>query len=377
MKNKIIFSDEQKTDVVDLYEKLHMSTRTIADKYNCSNSTIRRLLQSCNVQFRDRYNSAQKKIQISEYQVVSDMYNNGMTIYEIANSFNCSVGPVIKALKHMNVQMRPNGFTKEDALKMYNMYNDGLSLDKIASLYETDRHTVGRVLKRNELFIDRKTYHCNEHYFDSIDTPNKAYILGLLWSDGCNFDKTGVIKLQLQERDKHILEEISIETSSDMPLYFTPLYEKNHNWSNTYTLTFRSRHMSDVLKSYGMVPRKSLVLEFPHWMSCDLYSHFLRGYMDGDGSISVNTQGISRVSMVGTTMFLYTVKDICTNLGIKSSIRLKNDSDVVATLYITSASGRISFLNYIYQGAGLKLNRKYNKYQQILEQHNINNSLVS
>ena len=355
MKNKIIFSDKQKREIIDLYEKSHMSTRTIADKYNCSGSTIRRFLKNCDVQFRDRYSVVQKKIQTSDYQVVVDMYNTGMTIYEIANHFNCSVGPVAKALKYMNVQMRSNGFTKEDALEMYQIYKDGLSLDKIANLYETDRHTVGRVLKRNELFVDRKTYHCNEHYFD----------------------KTGVIKLQLQERDKHILEEISIETSSDMPLYFTPLYEKNPNWSNTYTLTFRSRHMSDVLKSYGMVPRKSLVLEFPHWMSCDLYSHFLRGYMDGDGSISVNAQGVSQVSMIGTTMFLDTVKEICTKLRIKSSIRLKNCSDVIATLYITSASGRISFLNYIYQDTDLKLNRKYQKYQQILEQYNINNSLVS
>ena len=81
--------------------------------------------------------------------------------------------------------------------------------------------------------------------------------------------------------------------------------------------------------------------------------------------------------MVGTTMFLDTVKEICTKLRIKSSIRLKNCSDVIATLYITSASGRISFLNYIYQDTDLKLNRKYQKYQQILEQYNINNSLVS
>ena len=25
----------------------------------------------------------------------------------------------------------------------------------------------------------------NEHYFDAIDTPEKAYFLGLMYSDGC------------------------------------------------------------------------------------------------------------------------------------------------------------------------------------------------
>lgn len=28
-------------------------------------------------------------------------------------------------------------------------------------------------------------YHVNEHYFDNIDSDEKAYILGLFYADGC------------------------------------------------------------------------------------------------------------------------------------------------------------------------------------------------
>jgi hypothetical protein len=58
----------------------------------------------------------------------------------------------------------------------------------------------------------------NEHFFDVIDTPEKAYFLGLMYSDGCVWHtertgKTGNIlyeyctSISLQETDKDILDK--------------------------------------------------------------------------------------------------------------------------------------------------------------------------
>ena len=80
----------------------------------------------------------------------------------------------------MGADARPNGFTKEDAQTMYNMHQSGKKLSEIAEICSTDRHTIGRVLQRNGFVVDRKTYHCDEHYFDNIDDSNKAYLIGLL-----------------------------------------------------------------------------------------------------------------------------------------------------------------------------------------------------
>lgn len=60
-------------------------------------------------------------------------------------------------------------------------------------------------------------YTYNENYFDIINTPGKAYFLGLMFADGCicHTDKIGKFKnvlhtyrmsISLQERDKVILE---------------------------------------------------------------------------------------------------------------------------------------------------------------------------
>lgn len=40
-----------------------------------------------------------------------------------------------------------------------------------------------------------RKYTINEKYFEKVDTPEKAYILGLLYADGYNSEKTGRINL--------------------------------------------------------------------------------------------------------------------------------------------------------------------------------------
>lgn len=321
---------------------------------------------------------SKKKILDSDYDKIVDMYNSGMTQREIADTYNCSVHSVYMFMKRMNIDARPNGFTKEDAQIMYSMHQNGMSMDDIAERFHSCRHTIGRTLKRYGFKIDKLKYHCDDNYFDIIDTKEKAYILGLLWADGCNDVNLGKIQLQLQERDVEILETINKLTSNDRPLYLTPLHDKNPNWQNAYTLILKSYHMSKVLNNYGMVPRKSLVLEFPSCLDRSLYRYFILGYFDGDGSISynANTKALN-VSIVGTYMFLKTLQNICEELGIKTFLRSKNDGDnAICTFGITNKNDRINFLNWMYFESTIKIERKYLKYQQCLNDYNINNPLA-
>lgn len=322
---------------------------------------------------------SRKKILDSEYEKIVDMYNSGMTQKEIANVYNCSSHAVHMFMKRMNISVRPNGFTEDDAKVMYSMYQNGMSMDNIAENFNSCRHTIGRTLKRYGFKIDKLKYHCDDNYFDVIDTKEKAYILGLLWADGCNDVNLGKIQLQLQERDVGILEVINELINNDRPLYFTPLHNKNPNWQNAYTLVLKSYHMSEVLNNYGMVPRKSLVLEFPSCLDKSLYRDFIRGYFDGDGSVSYNANTkVLNVDVIGTRMFLKVIQDICKELGIKTFLRSKNDNDdIICTLGISNKNDRIAFLNWIYDGSTIKIERKYLKYQQCLNDYNINNSLAS
>lgn len=371
---KIEFSDCTKQTIVDMY-KNGMSAVKIGQIYGCSRNPIKKVLNEYGI----KLDNVLRKIPKEEYQNVIELYNSGMTQEEVAHIYGCQKHIVNTIMKKSGAKVRPNGFSVEDATTMYEMYKRGKRMQEIAETYGIDRHTVGLIFKRNGFVSDRKTYHFNEHYFDIVNTVNKAYILGLLWADGHNDVSRGKITLQLQEKDKELLEHINSEVESDRPLWFCPLHDKNKCWSNTYTLTFQSRHMSNVLESYGMVQRKSLVLEFPDFINTDLYGAFIRGYLDGDGSICFNHKTKkTEVSMIGTIMFLERIQEICKQFDINTSIYKKSHgNDVIRTLHVTNKPDRVKFLNWIYKDANLKMERKYIKYQQLLDYYsNINNSLV-
>ena len=319
---------------------------------------------------------SKKKILESDYNKIVDMYKSGMTQPEIANIYNCSVSTISSILRKIGINTRLGGSknTIDNVLAMCEMYKNGKLLKEIADEFGTTRATVSKLLKKNGIEIDRFTYHFNEHYFDDVNSQDKAYILGLLWADGHNRVDKGSVILELQEDDKDLLESINNVTDNERPLRKVELNKKNPKWKNQYNLLWQSKYLSDLLNKYGMCQRKSLVLEFPNWLDNKLYPHFIRGYLDGDGCICcLKNDTRIQVSMVGTRMFLESVQSICCDLGVKAYITHdERADDVICQLAIVSNSSSMIFLNWIYRNANLKLERKYQKYQQFV--NNINNS---
>lgn len=270
----------------------------------------------------------------------------------------------------------------EEYDNIVSLYSSGLSQAKVGEIYNVNWYIIGKILKkcgvtaRDDSHKFRK-YTIDENYFDNIDTPNKAYLLGLLYSDGCNYPPQHRVKLELQERDKDILDKINIEIQSNKPLVFNNLNSKNENWQNTYRLDITNKHISDRLVELGMVQNKSLILEFPKWLDKSMYAPFLRGYLDGDGHIE---WGKTRfITLVGTTQFCEHVKNFCENdLNIKCSIcNAANKNSNTKLLYIHSRDRIKKFLDFIYKDASLYIERKYNVYQKICMEMNIDNSLLN
>lgn len=267
--------------------------------------------------------------------------------------------------------------------KIMDLYKSGLEQKQIAEIYSVGVGTIGKIIRsfgeprRCNRTSGKRKYNLNEHYFDNIDTPNKAYIIGMLWADGSNNLKNHTVEISLQECDKSILIDIANELESDRPLQFYDYNSRNPNHSNQYRLSVNSKYMSNVLNNLGMVQNKSLHLEFPTWIHEDLYSHFIRGYMDGDGWISKNPKA-PRIEIIGTETFCEGLSEyIYAQFGIKCAVRKR---------YINSNSparqldfgGRLQvkrFLDSVYRDADLYLERKFNIYKSIFYPCDINKSL--
>lgn len=265
------------------------------------------------------------------------------------------------------------------------LYESGLSTVKIATSYGVTHKVITRILdkkgikRRNN---GNRKYKLNEAYFDEIDTPNKAYILGFLYADGSNSEHKCTISMSLQEEDGYILEKIRQEIGSEKPLEFLDYSNKHdggYNYKNQYRLLMFSRHMCNALKNKGVVPNKSLILKWPTFLRDDLYSHFLRGYIDGDGYIQPH-KWEHCVDFISTYDFCRQAQIYIENkLGIKCRLDEASCHNGVTTyLYIRYREQVKLFLDYIYQDAELYLERKYNTYiSKYCSEENINNTLTA
>ena len=181
-------------------------------------------------------------------------------------------------------------FSSEQVNEIIDLYINGNSTVTIGNIYGVGHKVISRVLQNNNIErtgISRRKYYLNEYYFDKIDTPNKAYFLGLLYADGSNFTPKQTISISLEEGDRHILELFREELNYSRELEFLDYSNKHdfgYNYKNQYRLSIFSKHMSDELDNKGVKKNKSLILEFPKFLDDNLLKFFILGYFDGDGS---------------------------------------------------------------------------------------------
>ena len=269
---------------------------------------------------------------------------------------------------------------KEDEYdKIVEMYNSGLSKEKIQTLYNVSNSVIDRIFRikniscRDNAHKGRK-YQINENYFDIINTPNKAYILGLLYSDGNNYPPQNHVSLSLQEKDRDIIYKINKELDSTYPIRFRNLNNKNSNHQNAYVLCITSKYISLKLNQLGVVQNKSLILKFPDFISDELMPHFLRGYIDGDGCIFNGRS--SFITIASTKEFCeYIQSYIMKKFGFKTSIHNTGNKNSNTKILVMCTLKNVKyFLDWIYKDAELYIDRKYQKYLAICEK--LNNSLA-
>jgi uncharacterized protein (DUF433 family) len=307
------------------------------------------------------------------------LYSDGMFQRDIADMYNTSSASIGRLLRKYGFSR--GKVTENDYDDIVNMYLSGVTVDDIVKKYRVSNKTIYDILKlKNVKLLDygehAKIYTLNEHYFDIIDTHNKAYILGLLYADGCNTEKC--ITLSLKSCDKHILESINNELSSNRPLKLLPYSQKSNNWSDQYELVITNKYMAMQLSRLGMVKNKSLILTFPEWIDDKFVSSFFRGYMDGDGTIGKYE---CRISFIGTEQFCEKAAEFLNKkLGVHCGVYKCNKNSLTSTriMQIAGRNQAKKFLDYIYEDAELFLERKYEIYQNVYcSNENINNTLTA
>ena len=204
-------------------------------------------------------------------------------------------------------------------------------------------------------------------FFDSLN-PISCYWAGFIAADG-HIAHYGGITLGLARKDKGQLEKLkkAIQHTSKVRDIITQNgYEASQ--LSMYGAYECQKSLNDI---YHITTAKSLTLQPPNIEREVDVRHFIRGYMDGDGSISYSGSGHNNhwtFSILGTEKMLEWIKiPIMLNVPDIGNPSVLPDRNIFQLIYGGEQVKRI--LDWIYKDSTseIRLDRKYLKYLEVCE----------
>ena len=260
-------------------------------------------------------------------------------------------------------------FTDEQEKFMINNYLT-MSYKEIGEkLGFTERQIRGRLNNMGYTKIRK----INDHYFDIIDIPLKAYLLGFIYADGWVYHNENTrnyeFGIQLQSSDKYILEKINEELGGQNIIYKYEPHVSNiqgHESHSGYTdcLRIYSKNLVLGLESNGVLPNKTKKDIYPI-VPDELFFDYLRGYIDGDGCYYNNKNSIYMHITCASLEPLKYIQSKLKEYDIETHIYSENEKK--HRLMCTNTIEMNKLLNHLYYEDGLFcLKRKYEKIAHLL-----------
>lgn len=229
-------------------------------------------------------------------------------------------------------------------------------------------------------------YKVNHEYFKNIDTEYKAYILGLIYADGCISQPTGNRQLNfrigIQEEDSYILKELSKNAAGgQLNTVKTPSSIKKGYKPQVCVNISSNLLCKDLINRGCNIKKSSVGMDFPKLQS-ELINHFIRGFLDGDGSIIIKKLNYKykrktlthresshvqqyklKIAFCSTDkLFLDT---IVKHLPVKKTyIASRLRKQLVYILWIENSEDVQNCINYLYNDANYFFQRKRDKIKE-------------
>ncbi|CUB51680.1 hypothetical protein [Bacillus cereus] len=297
---------------------------------------------------------------VERYKKAEQLYKEGKSLRAIGKEIKMDYRYISQYLKEKGyVMTRNQQWIKSDSDELeqaVELYKQGHNIKEISKILKKKDNRISEYLQKAGYVVslNNQTHQYHEDSFRVIDTEEKAYWLGFLSADGCVHDN--ILELTLKAEDKEHVEKFA--------RFMSPTAEvKYRSSTNAYRVNICSKEICDDLIALGVTPKKSLTLQFCEQIPQHLIHHYIRGYVDGDGSIGLkNRNKDACFSVIGTEDFLNKIISV---LGLKHNKKRRQGEAYEIRYSGNKQVPRI--LNRLYADAKVYLPRKYEKYQQIID----------
>ena len=300
-----------------------------------------------------------RKIELSYDLLYKEFIINDKNGKTIAEETGYHYATIYKKLKSYDIRKEGKKLSHQlPRQEVISAYENGQSMVSIGSKHSVSESVIKDLLVDNNMYIRGVGYtsKTDQKILSVIDSEYKAYFLGFLLSDGSITNKTSsgnyqTISLEIHNRDRYILEMINKEV-----LKGSGKLECAKNRETSYLRVHGVQLVKEVSK-YGLVPNKSKTLNsLTNLVSKELYSHFIRGLFDGDGT--ANSKGYIGFNAANKD-FVACFRDF-----LVDELSIKKNGIYFGTVYFTTwgaKEDREKLFNYLYKDASIFLSRKYDK----------------
>lgn len=232
------------------------------------------------------------------------------------------------------------------------------NLSKACILKILERYDIPRINQRlvnNNLDI---------HYFDIINTEEKAYFLGFIFADGCVSNEE--FFLDINEKDIEILHIFREQVRSNCKI----ATRKKGN-SMMSRIAIKNKDFCSSLKQYGIVDNKTkLTKNLPKdLIPKKYYKDFLRGLVDGDGWVIRTKENLYKIGFV--TQYYSTAVDFVEMLNSLIEEKWKNKILTPKNKYAVVNIQKQSIVRQValalYKDNKICLSRKFQMAQEIFD----------
>lgn len=280
-------------------------------------------------------------------------------------------------------------YTKEQLQKIYDEeYMKGTTTDELAAKYHTDftyqfkQHGIKVMPFGKFRSMNRERYYNTSIKWDFKDITNgdEAYILGFLYADGSTQVVSKQVCLKISKDDRQVLEEIGSYICTGYNLS----EEKN---KNSLQFHISSPAIYENIEKWNLRKKKEERTQSLPPIEKHLLRHFIRGYFDGDGTIYMD-KNFLRCNICSTNIeWLQKIQELFIVEGIESKINIEKRKGRMmkcpqgmimskydmGRLFIRRNHALEKLYHYLYQDAGIRLNRKYEKFHNWMKSKNLIN----
>jgi len=227
---------------------------------------------------KEKGKDGRRRLTDNEILDICELYQAGESRIGLATRFHVTPPTIDRWLSRNEIKTRDHRkLLDKDIEEICSLYKSCRNAAEIARRFSVDSKTIHYHLHKHNIATSRYTYSIGQPgFFREIDTERKAYWVGLIAADGCVIERNNTLQMGFLASDRVLLEKFLQDIEANHPIH-----KKDKGRYVRIDITAPS--LIKDLRQFGIIPRKTFNLVWPNMIPEPLISHYMRGFVDGDG----------------------------------------------------------------------------------------------